>query len=59
MDNIARKIILKHINEDANTLSTIIINTAVDLYDCKADEELIKLLADLTVLATEYNKKAR
>ena len=59
MDNTERKVILKNVLKDVDTLSTIIMNTAVDLYDRKADDELIKLLTDLTVLATEYNKKSR
>lgn len=59
MDNTERKVVIKDVLKDVNTLSTIIMNTAVDLYDRKADDELIKLLTDLTVLATEYNKKSR
>ena len=59
MDNTERKVILKDVFEDTNTLCTTVIYIATKLYDSKADEELNKLLADLNILCKEYGKKAR
>lgn len=59
MDIKAYNEIFNHIEMKSQRLHNTIMLIAVDLYANKADEELIKLLSDVSVLVIEYEKKAR
>lgn len=59
MDIKAYNEIFNHIEMKSQRLHTVIMLIAVNLYANKTDEELIKLLSDISVLVMEYEKKAR